>query len=767
MSESTGWDALLHWAKIVAEHVDIDGEERDYKTELAAKVKAAMTSAEDEVDGWNEELRRALQSANLLNSYFMMAFTYDLRNRTSEVRHALTSLWHGDPDPLLLDEFFTRLRPLNPQRYASGAAIAAGSVVLMARDPGQFPPFRARAVAGWFKLTGGTLPPSDAAPSARYGAFLNLLDELLSRAVNAGVQLRDRLDGQGLLWALTQWPLDSIDRDESWPDSQVRNFRLWRGEPDADDQPEPGAQRAWLVRPRQGGPDLVLQWVTGGFVSLAARHLPPVGADPDLPTVRTAVDQGYQHQDYAQRLDLASEYYDFLTRMSEGDIVATVADGVLRVGALTGPAGYTDAEWSRLRRPVSWSDSTVAIEDLPTPLPSLLDGQGTVVDLTAGIDALLHLAPGQSAPADPNAPDEPPPLVDAAPTFPPASGALAARTHLPTNYLQSLLDLLHDRQQFVFYGPPGTGKTYLARELARHIVGSADSSRARLVQFHPSYSYEDFFEGFRPSETPSGQATFKLVPGPLRRLASEARDNPGEPFVLIIDEMNRANIAKVFGELYFLLEYRDAAIALQYNPTESFRLPRNLFVIGTMNTADRSIALVDAAIRRRFPFVELHPETPPIDGLLRRFLAANDRSDELARLLAALNDAFDDNDRDFQIGPSYLMRPEARTTEGLERIWQYDVLPLLQEHYYGRLSPAEIQGRFGLRALRARIGESSPWRPAEGGPGWYPMDLDDQDRDGEPIAPRTDEAGADPGGDGSTSEDPAAAGPHSSPLQSD
>ena len=200
--------------------------------------------------------------------------------------------------------------------------------------------------------------------------------------------------------------------------------------------------------------------------------------------------------------------------------------------------------------------------------------------------------------------------------LPRVTEALATATCMPVPALQEIIDLLQIRQQIVLYGPPGTGKTYLAKKLSEHIVGADDPSRARLVQFHPSYAYEDFFEGYRPAETASGQATFSLQPGPLRDLAGEARkqDNSGSPFVLVIDEMNRANIAKVFGELYFLLEYRAESIRLQYRPTEAFRLPRNLFIIATMNTADRSIALVDAAIRRRFAFVEMHPDEPPVSG---------------------------------------------------------------------------------------------------------------------------------------------------------
>ena len=175
--------------------------------------------------------------------------------------------------------------------------------------------------------------------------------------------------------------------------------------------------------------------------------------------------------------------------------------------------------------------------------------------------------------------------------------------------------------------------------------------------------------------------------------------------MLIIDEMNRANLAKVFGELYFLLEYRDRSIQLQYSPDRAFRLPENLFIIGTMNTADRSIALLDAAMRRRFAFVELHPDEPPVSDVLARFVAAKGRSgDQRAALLAALNAAIEDTDRDFKIGPSYLMRGEAATDAGLERIWKHDILPLLEEHYYGRLTRAQVHERFGLASLQAALG---------------------------------------------------------------
>jgi 5-methylcytosine-specific restriction protein B len=181
-------------------------------------------------------------------------------------------------------------------------------------------------------------------------------------------------------------------------------------------------------------------------------------------------------------------------------------------------------------------------------------------------------------------------------------------------------------------------------------------------------------------------------------MAKAATDNPAKPYVLIIDEINRANLAKVFGELYFLLEYRGQGVSLQYSE-EQFRLPRNLFLIGTMNTADRSIALVDAAMRRRFYFQGLFPTTEPIKGLLARWLATQGLPSEAAQLLTALNLAI--NDDDFAIGPSYLMTRRVADPGGLERIWRTAILPLLAEHYFGE--SRHIENEFGLPALRRRL----------------------------------------------------------------
>ena len=166
--------------------------------------------------------------------------------------------------------------------------------------------------------------------------------------------------------------------------------------------------------------------------------------------------------------------------------------------------------------------------------------------------------------------------------------------------LQEIVDLLEDKGQVILYGPPGTGKTYLAQELAEALA--PDEQARSLVQFHPAYSYEDFFEGYRPVTDDDKQMTYELTPGPLAKLAEHAADNPEQQHVMVIDEINRANLPRVLGELLFLLEYRDKSMAVMHRSDGSFNLPKNLWFIGTMNTADRSIALIDAAMRQALPF---------------------------------------------------------------------------------------------------------------------------------------------------------------------
>lgn len=463
-------------------------------------------------------------------------------------------------------------------------------------------------------------------------------------------------------------------------------------------------QRAWLVRPGQGGGALADMWRDDSFVSLPATNLRLDLERATEASIRDAVESGYTHLDYAQRLQLTQADQAFILRMAPDDVVLTVSGDKAWIGSIAGEPAWRESQGSRLRRAVDWLPEAIARADLPEPIPGMLDKQGDIVELTTALETLTTLAEKLTGVrGESNAVDEvvaPRPIQ--AVSIPPVTDDLVASLHMPREVLQEWLDVLGDRRQLVFYGPPGTGKTFVAEALGRHIVGS-DTNHLRTVQFHPSYAYEDFFEGLRPT-VENGNVTYQVVPGPLRTLVAEATTpgNESRPYVLVIDEMNRANLAKVFGELYYLLEYRDQSISLQYSSDTDFRLPKNLFIIGTMNTLDRSISMVDAAIRRRFPFVELHPAVEPVSGVLPEYLATQGLDDRRARLLDALNAGIDE--RDLQIGPSYLMKASAGEKSGLERIWKYDILPLLDDHFYGARTPEQIRAQFGLDALLARIG---------------------------------------------------------------
>ena len=310
----------------------------------------------------------------------------------------------------------------------------------------------------------------------------------------------------------------------------------------------------------------------------------------------------------------------------------------------------------------------------------------------------------------------------------PNLSALARKLHFPDDsFLKEIKCLLAEKRQVIFQGPPGTGKTYVAKRLASHLAGLDE--RVTVVQFHPSYSYEDFVQGYRPALLENGQPGFKLRRGPLLRMAKLAGDdpNPRSRYFIVIDEINRGNLGKILGELYFLLEYRDEAIQLQYaEEDEPFKLPPNLYIIGTMNTADRSIALVDLALRRRFSFVDFTVAEEPIKGLLERWLDANGLShmNWVADIVARANEKLDD--RHAAIGPSYFMRKDSDGNPGLkgadvERIWRYSILPYLEERLYGE---RDGLGEFALDSLRKDVaaGPSGDRRNGENGDAAVPED---------------------------------------------
>ncbi len=292
------------------------------------------------------------------------------------------------------------------------------------------------------------------------------------------------------------------------------------------------------------------------------------------------------------------------------------------------------------------------------------------------------------------------------PPPPPSNGRylqVCRDTFLPEQFFRNCERLLESKKQVILQGAPGTGKTFVAERLAALWAG--DPNRVKVVQFHESFGYEDFIYGIKPQLGPDGKTAFRPEPGLFLRFCEDVRKGaPEQKFVLLIDEINRAKTARVFGELLYLLEYRDREVELQ-NGTK-FSIPPNLYIVGTMNTTDKSIALVDYALRRRFAFIDLAPVKNGVSVVLKKWLNAHGigNEEEVDRLFIALNEAIAQKDEALMVGHSYFMPKQAIeqkhfSEELLQFTWDYYILPLIAEYEY-QLSRRELEEKYGLSAFR-------------------------------------------------------------------
>lgn len=245
----------------------------------------------------------------------------------------------------------------------------------------------------------------------------------------------------------------------------------------------------------------------------------------------------------------------------------------------------------------------------------------------------------------------------------------------------TLVALLKNKKNLILQGAPGVGKTFAAKRLAYSMMGEKDDSRVEFIQFHQNYSYEDFIMGYKPQEE-----GFKLTNGIFYQFCLNAEDHPDKEYFFIIDEINRGNMSKIFGELLLLIEkdYRGTKATLAYSG-KSFSVPKNMYIIGMMNTADRSLAMIDYALRRRFSFFEMEPGFNSEGFKAYQAGLQNDTFNALIEQIIDLNreiKADDSLGEGFRIGHSYFCGQTECTEEWMKSVVYYDIIPMLQEYWF-------------------------------------------------------------------------------------
>jgi len=454
-----------------------------------------------------------------------------------------------------------------------------------------------------------------------------------------------------------------------------------------DHQDRPVKRRYWKIAP---GEDATRwkEFIEKEWIAIWWRDSPDlrsldVSSEQDL---RARLEAHPVMREHAFRFDMAaSQLWAFYNQMTPGDLVCAYGGGrFLGWGEIRGDYRFdVDDLGYPHRRAVEWR-STEPL-DASTVSPDLrkkVQQNTTIVELTES-DFSEITGRGAGVPVLP---------------APPTLNDLAAVTHLDLDVLEEIESLLLEKKQIVFEGPPGSGKTFVARLFARYFTGNPldpvgpPDERIELVQFHQSYGYEDFVQGIRPVTDDDGHLQYKVLPGIFMRMCDLAATNPDKRFVLIIDEINRGNLSRIFGELLLLLEYRNERVRLPYGAGDGssdhayLSIPENLYLIGTMNSTDRSLALIDYALRRRFYFYRFAPVVGGQALVLGRWLAGQEMGDDerqvVLRLFVGLNERVQHHlTGDYQIGHSYFMTPAIGTVEGRERVWRRAVRPLLAEYF--------------------------------------------------------------------------------------
>ena len=703
-ARKANWGKFVERANIVIDSKELARSQIDFKLRIGRRIEIARNAVIYNADDWANLVRAGLDST-LITSGTQTKIRDWIEKSPDDASRAFRAIWTIDNLPI--SERIRSFGDLLPDSViqGSGTRTRLMSVLLMGLDVTEYPPFATKTLRKAFRQAGYGPFNRNADEAELYEHALSFLDLFLEEAQAHGARLCHRLDAQSIVWHWQGLQEDLPELGLPFPE----NTNKLESENDIDDWKvfikrateyinSAEFQKKHIVPLLKTGSklseartaalddyddwaDLVKSRLAGApvFNSDRLRFLEWIDGSPD--DAMEALQAIWMKEDLhiEQRIRAFCERFpkDILSGTGTRMTVAAALLMALDAEQYT-PFSIDKLRHACLRTGYSPPDHSADEAALYTHSLRLLD-QLIEESRTHGLKISHRL---EAFSVVWHGVDVLPRLSSQQTKFE-SIKALADELHLSTEFLEEICILLDEKLQIIFQGPPGTGKTFVARELAKHL--SDPSGRVTFVQFHPSYAYEDFVRGFRPKITESGQSGFSLQDGPLLRAAKMAREEQGAKHFLLIDEINRGNLAKVFGELYFLLEYRDDRIHMQYqeDSEDDFSLPENLYIIGTMNTADRSIALVDMALRRRFYFVEFHPDENPVKSVLRMWLEHNklENMTWVADVVDEVNELLKD-DRHAAIGPSYFMK-EGLDEEDVRRIWKHSVVPYIEERLFG------------------------------------------------------------------------------------
>ncbi|MGM0558834.1 MAG: AAA family ATPase [Myxococcota bacterium] len=652
--DASRWSEYVRWAKKLADLPDFDENEREYKLEAAAKFAAARGAVRNNSSEWLEKTLDAVKevTGNPIYAGNGAAFQRWLNDHSDDARALLASVWKQADEPLdALEAFLEKL----PESVVSGAnsRITLGSVFLWGFSPDSWPYYQYTPFQESYELSGVPTQPESDDTVAIYEHALDFLDELRT-AISDSDSTLDRLDAQSVVWMFHSMEPEQLL--SAWDSETVEHFAKFVGKP----LPKDENTAAWLM---QANPS---KWDLREFLQ-----------DAELGTVQTWLVTRYWHE---------IQKGDRLLLWSSGQ-----QGGLYAIGRVTREPYATDEtfqgdegfelEWELERKvepPLLRKD--IADDDILSESQIIRAPQGTNFRVTEREwERFMELRPEVQEPDSYT--------IDHA-----LDDLFIDREEFVT-----ALELLRERKNIILQGPPGVGKTFMADRLAYALMQARDRSRIELVQFHQSFTYEDFIQGYRPAE----DGGFERKNGVFWRFCARAREQKNRDFVFVIDEINRGNLSKIFGELMLLLEAdkraRKYAVSLQYArpKEEKFFIPPNVHLIGTMNTADRSLAVVDYALRRRFAFIDVAPgfNSRFEDFALSHGVKAQVVNKVRTRLSQLNREIAEDHQlgAGFKIGHSYFC-PNGEGSYGedwFHRAIRYQVGPLLKEYWFDQPERAE------------------------------------------------------------------------------